>query len=67
MKKFFYYLIWIICVVLAMVIMSTVLMLFLAPDSIGVKGLTAGAGLAVLYVRKDLFKLLDKVFSKKES
>lgn len=67
MKKFFYYLIWIICVVLAMVIMSTVLMTFLEPDSIGVTGLTAGAGLAVLYARKDLFKLFDKVFSKKES
>lgn len=49
-----------------MFIMSTVLMLFLDPDSLGVKGLTAGAGLAVLYARKDLFKLLDKVFSKKK-
>ena len=66
MKKFFYYLIWIICIILAMFIMSTVLMLFLDPDSLGVKGLTAGAGLAVLYARKDLFKLLDKVFSKKK-
>lgn len=66
MKKFIYYLIWIICVVLAMVIMSTLLMLFLEPDSLGVKGLTAGAGLAFLYARKDLFKLFDKVFFKKK-
>ena len=64
--KILYYLIWIICIILAMFIMSTVLMLFLEPDSIGVTGLTAGAGLAVLYARKDLFKLLDKVFSKKK-
>ena len=64
--KILYYLIWIICIILAMFIMSTVLMLFLDPDSLGVKGLTAGAGLAVLYARKDLFKLLDKVFSKKK-
>ncbi len=40
-------------------------MTFLEPNSIGVTGLTAGVGLAVLYARKDLFKLLDKVFSKK--
>lgn len=62
MKKLLYYLIWIICIVLAMVIISTVLMTFLEPDSMGVKGLTAGAGLAVLYARKALFKWLDRLF-----
>ena len=60
--KILYYLIWIICIVLAMVIMSTILMTFLEPDSIGVTGLTAGAGLVVLYARKGLFKWLDRLF-----
>lgn len=64
MKKFIYYLIWIICIILAMIITSTVLMLFLDPDSIGVKGLTAGAGIAVLYAKKDLFKWIDYVLSR---
>lgn len=50
-----------------MLLMSTVLMLFLEPDSIGVKGLTAGAGLAVIYARKDLFKFLDKVFHRNKA
>ncbi len=66
MKVLIYYLIWIICIILAMVIMATVLMTFLDPDSIGVKGLTAGAGLAVLYARKSMFKWLDKLFHKKK-
>ena len=39
-------------------------MQFLNPDSIGVKGLTAGAGLAVLYARKDLFKWIDSVLNR---
>ena len=47
-----------------MIITSTVLMLFLDPDSIGVKGLTAGAGIAVLYAKKDLFKWIDYVLSR---
>ena len=64
MKKFIYYLILIACVIFAMIIMSTVLMLFLDPDSIGVKGFTVCAGLAVFYARKDLFKWFDLVLKR---
>lgn len=64
MKKFIYYMIWITFVIVSMIIMSTMLMQFLNPDSIGVKGLTAGAGLAVLYARKDLFKWIDSVLNR---
>lgn len=66
MRKLLYYAIWIICIILAMVIMATILVTFLDPDSIGVKGLTAGAGLAVLYARKGLFKWLDRLFHRRK-
>ena len=66
MRTYIYYLIWIVCIILAMVIMATILVTFLDPDSIGVKGLTAGAGIAVLYARKGLFKWLDRLFHRKK-
>ncbi len=64
--KILYYLIWIICIILAMAVMATILVTFLNPDSIGVKGLTAAAGLAVLYARKGLFKWLDRLFHRRK-
>lgn len=63
--KILYYVIWIVCIAIAMISIGTLVGSLIGFESMGVKGCTAGAGLAVIYNRKKLFVLLDKLFRKR--
>lgn len=63
--KILYYIIWILCIAIAVVAMAALSGTILGFDSVGTKGLTAGIGIFVIYRRKSLFTLLDKLFNKK--
>lgn len=61
MKKFVYYLLWIILILAAMLCAALILGELFGYDSVGVKGGTAAAGLGMIYSRKSLFKFFDKI------
>lgn len=60
--KILYYIIWITCVAVTMIAVATLVGSIIGFESVGVKGITAGAGIAVISAKRNLFTLLDKMF-----
>lgn len=63
MKTVIYYLILVVLVIVAMVATSFIMGELIGYDSVVVKGSVAGAGLSVIYGRKEIFGWLDKKFN----
>ncbi len=68
MRKAIYYLILSVLVMLTLIAVPAILDVVFNVDlkSVGVKGLTAGTGIAVLTARGRLFAWFDKISSKKK-
>lgn len=66
MKKVLYYILWIVLIALAMMCTCLLVGSLFGFESPGIHGLIAGAGIAVIYARRRIFSLFDKVFSKKD-
>lgn len=63
MKKILYYIVLICVVMITMPCTAFIVGSLTGFDSVGVKGLTAGAGLFVIYNRNVIFDWLDKKFN----
>lgn len=62
MKKILFFIILVLLVLAAMCTSAFVFGELIGYDSIGVKGLTAGVGLYIIYNRSTIFGLLNKKF-----
>lgn len=65
--KVLQYLIWIVCIAVALVATSTIIGSLIGFDSVGVKGFTAGAGIAVFYLKRKIFALVNRIFARRSN